>query len=185
VARAALWQAGWPVGAEGVAEERAARRSLPQGRYWVGLFGVFAVLSGVMLVLVVVRDRPGEGAGPALALFVVTASVTVSMSRVTMYATPDALVVRNLVWKRHIGWDRIVGFRVKPYRFSRHYAASVVAGTEAGLEIRMWASMTRSKRRAAEIGAAIEALAEERGIPATIDPAALRCRWFSRSIPHR
>lgn len=166
-------------GERATGERAVERRSLPQGRYWVGLFGAFTVGTVLMLVMAAFQDRPDGDPGPLLALLLFNALMTVSMSRVTMYGTPEALVVRNLAWKRHIGWDRIVGFRVKPYRFSRYYAASVVACTEAGLEIRLWASMTRSKRRAAEIAAAIESLAEDHGIPATIDPDVLRCRWFS------
>jgi hypothetical protein len=45
--------------------------------------------------------------------------------------------------------------------------------------------MTRSRRRVAEIAAALEALAEEHGIPAEIDPDRLRCRWYWEAQPSR
>jgi hypothetical protein len=151
---------------------------LPQGRYWVGFSGFFTAVFGVMFLFGAIRQGPNDEPGEIAAFLVPSLLVTASMSRVTMYATADALVVRNLVWKRHIAWARIVSFRVKPYKWSRHYAASVAVRTTAGADIRIWATMTRSKPRAREIATAIESLAATHNIPADLDPEPLRCRWF-------
>jgi len=165
------------VGAEGSAVDGTTVRVLPQGRYWVGLFGSIAVVAGWLLLLALTQDEPEEDPVVAAAGFGVAVLMTVSMSRVTMYGTPTHLVVRNLAWKRPIGWTRIESFDVKPFRFSRFYAASVVAHTDIGVDVRLWASMTMSRRRAAEIATALEHLAAEHGIPADIDPEWLRCLW--------
>jgi hypothetical protein len=145
-----------------------------------------AALLGGLLVAALVRRSPNDDPVSVAALFVPVGLLAVSMSRVTVYATPEALVVRNLCWKRRITWVRIRSFGVKRYRLSiRHYAASVVVHTDTGANVRVWATMTRSRRRVAEIAAALEALAEEHGIPAEIDPDRLRCRWYWEAQPSR
>lgn len=168
---------------DGLTSERAARERLPQGRYWVGRFGCLAGVLGVLLVVALIRGDANDEPKVVAALFVPVGLMAASMSRVTMYTTPEALVVRNLFWKRHITWARIRSFGVKPYRFGRQYAASVVVRTTLGAEVRLWATMTWSRRRAAEIAASLERLAGDHGIPARIDPDELRCRRFRGSRP--